>query len=637
MRHFRIVALLIMGCLALAGCGGGGGGGTTVEGRVVDGYVAGATVYLVPVGETTPANAIRHSRPTDNSGQFKIKMPNKVFQNDYASYHLIAVGGTDTATSTAAPTYTSPINSTVVTPLTTLLDQLAVGISSNSQSGLTSSAVAQAAAQIATVAGIDQSSALNTILNTDYLDKAASDANAQKALTMSFIIAELSAQGVIDGSFEGTVSKLVTALKRTSPPTTINDLMIAAAGSDTTTQAKALVLAESVMRTMNEAVVATASTSSSAGMMTSLQYNLHKSLGSMIAQVTPSNAYSYIVSITGASALVVDKSGTPADVTSSTVKQYMIDSVSSGPVQALLDVDFSPLAQVVSVPAAAAPRQGASVVRKAQATGVCANKTNGTTVDLACDLVLPGSFCTGTPGLHATATCENGTATLPLSVTLSDYAFPGLPGSPKLNGTLQIAANSMTLTNITNGSTSYNGSISYAVDSTTSAMSFTVNDNLTIKSPQWKTLSLDNITHGTITPTADLSGVNDMKIYLSGSGTTNSSTVPLTLGLDYQRQQDATIGSDLTDNVIVTLNGTLSNGGILRFCNFQVNEQRFFGSQTDQNPQYMLVSFEPKSQLKTSTNGYAYFNGSGLRYNYASPIYQYVSGSGTFSLSTTAP
>lgn len=635
MRYFRIAPLLLMGCLGLAGCGGGGSSTTPVSATVVDGYIEGAELYLVPAGETTTTNAIARSRPSNKYGVARIAIANKLLADP--SYHLIAVGGTDTATGASASVYSAPVDSsagpstaTVVSPLTMLLDQVALQISSGS--GLTQSNIEEAAKEIASIAGIDQSKALETILHTDYMSQAISDSNAQKALAMSWTISELASQKVLDssGSLDTTVSKLASAVKSGSSNSAY-DLVTVAAGSDTTTQAQALVVAESIFRTINENIITASSGTNCAEAMAKLQAKLHSSLLGSISQVNQSNAYSYITTIRGNSYLNPSNMGSAADLTNSTVKDYLIQSVSSGPIQELLDVNISTIQVLAS---ASAPQQSASARKaKAAATNPCSGKADNTTVQVQCSDVLNSTFCTASAGLTVTASCLNGVPDQ-ITATLQNYTIPGF--NSKLNGTMEISNSSITLSNIRNGNTTYDGTIDYTVDPTTYAVSFSVSNALTIKSSQWNTLSLDSLTHGTITPAANqASGMNDTLVYLSGSGTTASGD-SISLGLDYNRQQSAMIGSDLTDSVDITLNGTaVIKGYPVQFSNFGMNQQRYFNSQTDQNPSYILDAFVPGSKLLTSLYGYAYFNGSNIRFNYVNNGYQYTSG--TFSLSTSSP
>src|SRR6185369_5958020 len=223
MRRTIGFAVLMITSLLLISCSGGGsgtgvtGGGTQVAtggGKVVDGYVQGAWVYVVPRGETTAAHALfRSDAQTSALGGFSLTgIDSFVAANaGNTDYQLISIGGTNTSTNTpvaAGTVYTAPLGSKVLTPLTTLVVQTAAALAGNavpSQANLT-----QAMAQIATMAGIDPAQAGTIMLNTDPVAHATSDANAAKALALELIIAKLAEQKVIDasGSFGQTVQAL---------------------------------------------------------------------------------------------------------------------------------------------------------------------------------------------------------------------------------------------------------------------------------------------------------------------------------------------------------------------------------------------------------------------------------------------
>lgn len=106
--------------LALNACGGGGDGSTTqttttaaASGKVVDGYIKGATVYC-DSNNNGSLDAGEPSATTDGQGNFNLGAA--------CSGTLISTGGTDIATGYPfTGTLKSPSGASVVTPLTTLL------------------------------------------------------------------------------------------------------------------------------------------------------------------------------------------------------------------------------------------------------------------------------------------------------------------------------------------------------------------------------------------------------------------------------------------------------------------------------------------------------------------------------------
>lgn len=107
--------------LALGACGGGGDGGSAstktttaaLSGKVVDGYIKGATVYCDANGNGAQ-DAGELSATTDDQGNFTL--------SGACSALLISSGGTDITTGYAFKgILKSPAGATVVTPLTTLL------------------------------------------------------------------------------------------------------------------------------------------------------------------------------------------------------------------------------------------------------------------------------------------------------------------------------------------------------------------------------------------------------------------------------------------------------------------------------------------------------------------------------------
>lgn len=106
--------------LALAGCGGGGGGSDTgstqtaaVSGKVVDGYINGATVFC-DSNKNGIQDAGEASATTSGEGDFTLGAA--------CSATLVSVGGTDISTGYAFKgTLKTPAGAAILSPLTTLL------------------------------------------------------------------------------------------------------------------------------------------------------------------------------------------------------------------------------------------------------------------------------------------------------------------------------------------------------------------------------------------------------------------------------------------------------------------------------------------------------------------------------------
>lgn len=148
----------------------------------------------------------------------------------------------------------------------------------------------------------------------------------------------------------------------------------------------------------------------------------------------------------------------------------------------------------------------------------------------------------------------------------------------------------------------------------------------------WNSLSLDSFSRGSIVPAAP-AGKNDLIVYISGNGALAGSNVEEKISMNYERKQDAAktlIAGQYSDNVSVSLNGQISQGGeVVKFTNFGLSEQRFYQGAADQDFLYKLSTFNAGSKLATSKYSYAYFTGNELRFNY-DPAYArsaYQSGS----------
>lgn len=150
------IAGLLGGAAALGGGGGGGGGGSapvTSGGRVVDGYISGATVFR-DLNDNGVFDAGEPNVLTDNEGNFT----GLAVDSSNPNAKILAVGGTDIATGKAfVGTLSAPADATVVTPITTLVQALVEKAEADG-SPITA---ATAAAQVTSALGLGSSDVLN--------------------------------------------------------------------------------------------------------------------------------------------------------------------------------------------------------------------------------------------------------------------------------------------------------------------------------------------------------------------------------------------------------------------------------------------------------------------------------------------
>ena len=121
--HGLLIAAGILGVAALAGSGGGGGGSSTPTpaDKVADGYVKGAEIW-VDTGTPGHPNLVDTGVQTDANGNFTLPgtLPGGVAFP--SSYVIVAKGGVNIDTGIANTlVLTAPSGSTMVTPLTTLV------------------------------------------------------------------------------------------------------------------------------------------------------------------------------------------------------------------------------------------------------------------------------------------------------------------------------------------------------------------------------------------------------------------------------------------------------------------------------------------------------------------------------------
>jgi Domain of unknown function (DUF4347)/FG-GAP-like repeat/RTX calcium-binding nonapeptide repeat (4 copies)/Calx-beta domain len=103
---------------------------TSIYGWVIDGYISGATLFL-DANKNGIKDSNEPSTTTDGGGKFDLNIPFDIFDTnkngeiDPEEGHLVAIGGTDTATGLPLETpVTAPPDSTVVTLLTSLVADL---------------------------------------------------------------------------------------------------------------------------------------------------------------------------------------------------------------------------------------------------------------------------------------------------------------------------------------------------------------------------------------------------------------------------------------------------------------------------------------------------------------------------------
>jgi uncharacterized repeat protein (TIGR04052 family) len=192
--------------LVAAGCGGGGDDTTSVDGTVVDGYLAGATVCVDVNGNGACDSGEPVSSASGSDGKFTIKGVKKA---DAAAAPLVAVvpqTATDSDTGAAvgaAYQLMAPAGKTVVSPLTTLVQQAML-----KNSSLTADT---AAAAVKSAIG----SLASTDLFADYV--ASGDANAHAAaqvLAHSLMANFARAQAVAGGESKNLAITVVEVAKQ---------------------------------------------------------------------------------------------------------------------------------------------------------------------------------------------------------------------------------------------------------------------------------------------------------------------------------------------------------------------------------------------------------------------------------------
>lgn len=214
-----VVAGLLGGAAAMgAGGGGGGGSGSSPEtsgGRLIDGYISGATVFR-DLNDNGVFDAGEPNVLTDNEGNFS----GLAIDASNPDAKIVAFGGTDIATGKAfVGTLSAPADATVVTPITTLVQALVEKAESDG-SPITAD---QAAAQVTTALGLGDSNVL-----TDDPVKAAEegDLTALKAATQIANVINLAAAADDDSteaSAQAAESLATVLVNSDNPSDALND------------------------------------------------------------------------------------------------------------------------------------------------------------------------------------------------------------------------------------------------------------------------------------------------------------------------------------------------------------------------------------------------------------------------------
>ncbi len=655
-------ALIVLSVLFIASCGGGGGGSAAtpvMSGQVINGYMKGASVYIVSIdydigNVATISQSAKYKADalTDEKGTFTFTgVPESLFSASATpAYKLVAVGGINTSTneSQVNSVSVSPINAKVITPLTTLAMNAVASKASASGSAVTQTMIDDALNSVAVASGMD-ANGKHSILNTDFIASAGSDSNAVKALTLDLVITQLEKNNILGSGSLATALAVPTAKFND-----ISTLLTTAAGSNATKVAQASVLAASVQNSISSIVTLSQSVQQtsvdSAATMKSLEGQLNNSIKTSIATVDASSNIAEVTNtissaatanvISSVPALVPsNKSGQPADLTSSTVRSYLLAKASDGGIAELLGFNIKTVSSGTALPKIVARVSGNFAKSTAKSVAAvsanpCATAADNTSLPINCADVFGSEFCANsTSGYQGTVTCMAKQPTK-ISISLTNFSAPIFDS--KLSGNIEISSNTMSFDNVTNGTTSFNGAISYS-QGADGALVFAVK-SMAVTSSMWKSLLLDSFSNGRITPAATNNDKNRMNIFLSGAGTPAVSNISRKLSLSYERSQDATkkaSGSQFIDNASVILNGQIIEGTELTtLSGFGVSETRFYNSLSDQDYLYKLASFNSGSKLSSSLYGYAYYKGSDIRFDYNKATAEAVYKSGTLSLTS---
>lgn len=665
MKPFRYVLLALAAAMLTTACGGGGGGSSatpnyTISGQVVDGYVQGSRVYIVPVADDTAARALYTSAtPSDELGRFYINgLATGVVQdvNGNLRYKLLGVGGTDTATGVPVGTaiYTAPLDAKVLTPLTTLAMQIAENLSAG---GPVSRANLNIAIQrIAEVAGIDGAVANDIILGTDPVGNAFTDVNTQRALTLDLVIQQLTAQNLVDGvgNFNTTIATLAAQLSADVRPLSLTALATGAVGNDETAQAMAEVIVASAGGVITQMAAATPADANVADIAQSLEVTFASQLSTLLGGVNPGNISgmtTQIVASTTNEALgaIINNLFLPADLSNTTVKNYLLQKASDAGVADLLGVDVLGIAPGnITIPVAGKLVSSAKsllnpsaktvfAVQVVDETNPCSEEGNANAVlDVTCADIFGADVCEGvTPAAFGgSLVCADG---MPTSINILMDGFDSPIIQQPLSGEVTINNSTIAFTGVTTGTTTYTGVLNYTAGVNT-ALDFSV-VSMTVNSNRWDNLVLDSFSTGKLITVAD-DGENAMTMFISGTGRLKGvAGLPLqTLSLTYRHGQDAskTANPDVdfpyVDHAWSSVDGQIldgANNDVVRFSNFKVDEVRYYSLFTDEQYAKKDANFVQGSRISTGLYGYADFFSSNLVWTFDSETSrpEYTSGS----------
>ncbi len=265
------------GGLALAGAAGGGGGGggssdgggsgsTTAPttGTVVDGYLVNATVFQDLNGNAI-FDAGEPNTTTDAQGNYSITL-----DPSNPTAKIVSIGGTDSSTGQAfTGTLTAPAGSTVITPLTTLVQSL-VEASADSDTPLTA---AEANEQLAAALGLGSDTNLLELDPVEEIENASDPSDAAAFAAAAQVAAVISAAAATQDDAQGSsdASEAVAA-------SLAQQLLDAAAGSGDPDPSAVLSDADAIAEALEEAEVESDEASAIANGVQALNENIDEAV-----------------------------------------------------------------------------------------------------------------------------------------------------------------------------------------------------------------------------------------------------------------------------------------------------------------------------------------------------------------------
>ncbi|WP_419740491.1 Ig-like domain-containing protein [Ruegeria sp.] len=265
------------GGLALAGAAGGGGGGggssdgggsgsTTAPttGTVVDGYLVNATVFQDLNGNAI-FDAGEPNTTTDAQGNYSITL-----DPSNPTAKIVSIGGTDSSTGQAfTGTLTAPAGSTVITPLTTLVQSL-VEASADSDTPLTA---AEANEQLAAALGLGSDTNLLELDPVEEIENASDPSDAAAFAAAAQVAAIISAAAATQSDAQGSsdASEAVAA-------SLAQQLLDAAAGPGDPDPSSVLSDADAIAEALEEAEVEAGEASAIANGVQALNENIDEAV-----------------------------------------------------------------------------------------------------------------------------------------------------------------------------------------------------------------------------------------------------------------------------------------------------------------------------------------------------------------------